>query len=93
MSYYLKDPGAAIDYRIDWSAGYLAGQTIADSLWSVAPDEAGGLVASGGEEGPGRTTATLSGGIAGHVYRVTNRITLSDGRVDERTLTLRVEER
>lgn len=93
MSYYLKDPGAAIDYRIDWSAGYLAGQTIAESRWSVTPAEEGGLLASSGEEGPGQTTATLSGGVAGHVYRVTNRIMLTDGRADERTLTLRVEER
>ncbi|WP_443028026.1 phage fiber-tail adaptor protein [Sphingopyxis sp. Root1497] len=40
-----------------------------------------------------RCAATLDGGEAGGVYRVTNRVTLSDGQIDERSLTLRVEER
>jgi hypothetical protein len=38
-------------------------------------------------------TVTLAGGIAGHVYRVTNRVTMSDGQIDERSMTMRVEER
>ena len=40
-----------------------------------------------------RTVATLAGGVAGHVYRISNRVTMSDGQVDERSMTLRVEER
>ncbi|MFN3351855.1 phage major capsid protein, partial [Pseudorhodoplanes sp.] len=44
-------------------------------------------------EAMARSTATLSGGIAGHVYSLVNRITLSDERVDERSITLRVEDR
>ena len=94
MSLYLKDPQARIDYAIDWGAAYLDGQMIAASDWRV-------------ESGRGRrdrdrrdrastcrrTAATLTGGVPGHVYRIGNRVTLSDGRSDERSLTVRVEDR
>jgi hypothetical protein len=36
---------------------------------------------------------TLAGGIPGHVYRISNFVTLSDARADERQLTVRVEQR
>ena len=36
---------------------------------------------------------TLTGGIAGRSYRVANHVTLSDGREDVRSITLRVEAR
>ena len=39
------------------------------------------------------TGVTLSGGVPGHVYSIVNRVTLSDGRSDDRSITLRVEER
>lgn len=93
MSAYLKDPGATIDYAIDWLGGYLDGQTIAGSGWSVEPEEEGGLAVASSGFDLTRTAATIGGGVRGHVYRVTNRVTLSDGRVDERSLTLRVEDR
>lgn len=93
MGFYLKDPGASIDYAVDWAAGYLAGETIAESLWSVLPDEAGGIAVTSAISESTRTSATLAGGIAGHVYRVTNRVILSNGRSDERSLSLRVEQR
>ena len=93
MAIFLKDPGAAIDYAIDWGAGYLAGQTISVSAWSVAPLDAEGVQVLGEVRGATRTGATFGGGVAGHVYRVSNRVTLSDGRSDERSLTLRIEQR
>ena len=40
-----------------------------------------------------QATVTLAGGVAGHVYRVTNRVTMSDGQIDERSVTVRAEER
>jgi hypothetical protein len=93
MNPYLKDPDAQLDYTIDWSAGYLDGQSITDSQWSVEPLEEGGVSAAPVPAGATRTAANLSGGRAGHVYRVRNRVTLSDGRSDDRSITLRVEER
>ena len=93
MSFYLKDPQSRVDYGIDWSAGYLDGQTIAESAWSVVPDESGGIAAEEASFDLNRTAVTLSGGIVGHVYSVSNRVTLSDGRSDDRSITLRVEQR
>lgn len=93
MAIFVKDPGASIDYAVDWSAGYLAGQVINTSQWSAVPVEVGGVVVAAGSAMPGKTQATISGGIAGHVYRVTNLVGFSDGRSDERTLVVRVEER
>ncbi|HEV2865930.1 MAG TPA: hypothetical protein VGX37_05400 [Allosphingosinicella sp.] len=93
MSFYLKDPQSRVDYGIDWGAGYLAGQTIAGSAWSVEPQEAGGIVIDAAAFDSTRTAATLTGGVAGRVYSVSNHITLSDGRSDDRSISLRVEQR
>ena len=93
MSLILKDPDARVDYAIDWGAHYLDGQTIAASQWSVDPDETGGIAVDEASFDLQRTAVTLTGGVAGHIYRIGNRVTLSDGRSDERSLSLRVEER
>jgi hypothetical protein len=52
-----------------------------------------GLTLAGARLAGGRAAITLSGGAGGSVYRVSNRVTLSDGSSDERTLVVRVEER
>lgn len=92
MSFYLKDPQSRVDYAIDWS-GYLDGKVIAASAWSVIPDEADGIAIEETGFDFTRSAATLSGGAPGRVYSVANRVTLSDGRSDERSITLRVEQR
>jgi hypothetical protein len=92
MTIFLKDPGGVIDHAVDWDAGYLAGRTISQSSWQVAPDQ-GGLTLGGARLEGGRAAITLAGGDAGKVYRVINRVMLSDGSSDERMLLVRVEER
>ena len=93
MTVFAKDPGALLDYTIDWAAQYLAGDALASSIWSVEPDETGGIqVASHGFD-TSTTQVSLSAGIPGHIYRVTNRVTTSGGRTDERSLDIRVLER
>jgi len=93
MGIFLKDPAASLDYSVDWAAGYLGGQTITASNWTVSPIEAGGVSLLATSSSPTRSSATLAGGIAGHVYRISNFVTLSDARSDERQLTVRVEQR
>lgn len=93
MSCYLKDPQARVDYAIDWGAAYLDGQVIAASEWRIDPDEDGGAIVEIGSFDLRRTAATISGGVPGHVYRIGNLVTLSDGRSDERSLTVRIEGR
>ena len=90
MSIFLKDPGSVTEYAVDWDAGYLAGRSIAQSVWSAVP---AGLVLSGARLAGGRTAIMLASGAAGTLYRVTNRVTLSDGSSDERTLAVRTEDR
>ena len=92
MSYYLKDPASRVTYAIDWLP-YLDGETIVDSVWTVAPDEPGGIEASDARREDARTAATLGGGAIGRLYRVSNRVTLTDGSIDERSICLRVEQR
>lgn len=92
MSYYLKDPQSRIDYAIDWSA-YLGGQALAASQWTVSPAEADGISVDEPRLDLARTAARLSGGVVGHVYSISNRVTLADGTIDERSICLRVEQR
>ncbi|KPF59033.1 hypothetical protein IP88_16370 [alpha proteobacterium AAP81b] len=93
MAVFLKDPQAVVDYAIDWNAGYLAGQTIAASEWAIAPAGADAPQILAAIIDKARTVVTLGGGAAGKVYRITNRVAFSDGRRDERSLTVRIDDR
>ena len=66
---------------------------MAASGWTVTPGEEGGVTVEAAWHGLARAAVTLAGGIVGHAYRVTNRVTISDGQIDERSVTVRVEER
>jgi hypothetical protein len=92
MSYYLKDPDATSDHAIDWT-DYLDGRTIVASSWSVEPAEAGGIAIAEASFDGGRAAVRLVGGIVGHAYCLANRVTLSNGSSDNRSVTLRVEQR
>lgn len=92
MAFYLKDPGSRIDYDMGWGGGP-GGTTIAASSWAVTPIEADGLEIVSDSFEPTRSQVRIAGGIAGHVYSLSNRVTLSDGTIDERSITLRAEER
>ena len=94
MTLLLKDPEAVLDYSIDWSAEYLGeGDLIADSAWSVSPDEPNGVAIVGSDFDAGTSSVKAAGGIAGRLYKLVNRVTLDSGRVDERSIVLRVEQR
>jgi hypothetical protein len=94
MTLLLKDPEAVLDYSIDWGAEYLGeGDLIADSAWSVSPDEAEGVTIVGSDFDASSSSVKAGGGIAGRLYKLVNRVTLDSGRVDERSIVLRVEKR
>jgi hypothetical protein len=94
MTFMLKDPAAVLDYSIDWGAGYLGDtDTLADSSWSVLPDEEGGITVVGSDMGERISTVNVGGGVAGRIYRIFNRVVTQSGRVDERSFVLRVEKR
>lgn len=92
MTVYAKDPQAVIDYSLDWDDFYLeSGETIATSVWSVLPS--GEMAIDGSANTTSVATVTVSAGTNGHVYRLTNRITTSLGRTEERSVTIRVMDR
>jgi hypothetical protein len=93
MTYLLKDPEAVLDYAVDWGAQYLAGDAIAQSAWSVLPDEAGGVELVGETFDASIATVKAGGGRAGQLYRLINRVVLASGRTDSRSIVLRVEAR
>ncbi|HEY0013909.1 MAG TPA: hypothetical protein VGB79_13790 [Allosphingosinicella sp.] len=93
MTFYLKDPHSRVDYAVDWGAHYLDGQTIVGSGWAVEPEELGGVEIVEESYDLLRCAARIGGGIAGHVYSVSNQVALSDGTFDRRSIHLRVEGR
>jgi hypothetical protein len=85
---FTKDPNAVLDYSIDWTR-WLAGDQIAASEWIVPS----GLTKMADSKTATSATVWLSGGTAGQSYIVTNRITTAAGRTEDRSFTIRVEER
>lgn len=91
MQVFLKDPGAALDYTVDWGQGYLqSGETVSTSIWSIFPSD---MTQSAASNTASAATITVQGGTSGQIYQLTNRITTSQGRTDERSISVRVEQR
>lgn len=91
MTVLMKDPDALLDYAVDWSDYLEDGEVLGDSEWSVTPD--GDMIVESDSRGDQIATVQLRAGVVGHVYLVTNRIITSLGRMDDRSLTIRVQER
>lgn len=86
----IKDPNATLDYRVDWSQWLSDGETITSSTWLITPD---GLTEVTTDHDATSATVWLSGGTAHERYWVTNRITTSAGRTDQRTLPMNLQNR
>lgn len=85
------DPQAKLDYAVDWSAWLETGETISASTWTVPS----GITEATPAPSNTGTVATiwLSGGTIGQRYTVTNHITTTMGREDDRSLYIVVEDR
>lgn len=93
MTLLLKDPNAVLDYAIDWGAEYLGGDLLAQSEWSVIPDESDGVAVVGSDFDARLSTVKAAGGQPGKIYKLVNHVTLESGRTDDRSIVLRVEKR
>ena len=98
MPYLLIDPQETLDYTFDWSAFLDAagspGDSVAQSSWTIAP-QAGSPPApalSGAVFTPTTATVFVSDASAGAIYQLSNRITTAQGRIAERSITLRCEQ-
>jgi hypothetical protein len=86
---YPKDPDAVLDYIWDWADWLAPGETIVTSEFIVSA----GLDLQSDGSSSNTATAWLAGGTQGTSYLVTNRITTSAGRTDDRSATIRVKNR
>ena len=84
-----KEPGAVLDYRVDWSL-YLAGDTITQSDWTIVNPQADSVNIESSSFTANSTTVFLSAGIDGQVDTIENRITTQAGRVDSRVFQILV---
>lgn len=86
---FIHDPDATLDYSIDWSRWLAEGETVTASAWEVPSD----LENENDDNAAGIATVWVSGGTAGTEYRLTNHITTSAGRTDDRSIALVVQDR
>ena len=93
MTLLLKDPDAVLDYSVDWGAEYLGDDLLSQSDWAVSPDEPGGVSIVGSSFDAKLATVKAGGGLAGRLYRLENHVVMESGRIDSRTVVLRVEKR
>lgn len=83
-----KDPDAVLDYQFDWSKRLETGETIASSTFIST----GSITLTDETVSGAFTTFWASGGVAGEVCQVTNRITTSEGRTYDQTAKLRIRQ-
>ncbi|SOE25627.1 phage fiber-tail adaptor protein [Streptomyces sp. OK228] len=86
---YIKDPDAVLDYPWDWTDWLAPGEIITASQFIVSA----GLDLNSSSFSATTAIAWLAGGTQGTSYLVTNRITTSAARTDDRSLTIRVKNR
>lgn len=87
---YLKDPASRESYSINWNDYLVGAETISASTWAF-PDDL--TQYSTPTNAAGITSIWLTGGEHGEEYTVTNQITTSTGRIDERSLKILCRER
>jgi hypothetical protein len=87
---FTKDPDAILDYSVDWSS-WLAGDEISSSEWLL--EEGTAIEKASDSKTATKTTVWLRGGNAGTTYLVTNRIVTVAGRTDDRSISVKVEDR
>jgi hypothetical protein len=86
----IKDKDSLLDYTHLWSE-WLAevSDAIVDSTW-VADD---GIVIENQSNTTTEATVWLSGGSVGNQYSIVNEIETAGGRIDNRTLIVKVREK
>ena len=89
MGNYIKDPGAVLDYGFDWSDWLSTAETLANSTWMVED----GLTEDSDQFTDTVTLVWVSGGTVGETYTITNQVTTSASRTDERSHTITIRQR
>jgi hypothetical protein len=85
--YLIKDPDANLDYSFNWLE-WLAGDTISAAAVTVT-----GATKGATSNTASAVTVWVSGGTVGQVASVACKITTAGGRIDERTIRLKIQAR
>jgi hypothetical protein len=88
-SQFIKDPNAVLDYKWDWTAWLPSGDTITSAVVAV---QAGDVAINSQSNTTTAVTAWISAGTAGTEAELRARVTTAQGRIDDRTITLILEE-
>ncbi len=87
-----KDPQAKLDYGFNWSPWLYPGDYVATSTWTISgPDSV--LVNSKTWVTGSETGVWLTGGTVGFRYLVTNHVVTFQGREDDRTIFVTVQQK
>lgn len=89
MAYELAHPSEKLTFSNDWTADLVGAETVASRLWTVDPEE--GSPAQPSLTGATGATVTIAEMRAGIVYRLTEKVTTSAGRILTRSTTIRCE--
>lgn len=81
-----KDPSAILDYTINW-APWLNGDVVVSSTWRTDS----GITVQTSNSTPTLASVWLTGGTSGYSYKITNVITTSGGRLNEKSFVLPVQ--
>lgn len=83
-----KDPNAVLDYTFDWTQ-FL--ESISDVIGSVTYVLSPGLIQSRALNTETQAHLYIGGGVVGTTESLTCRMTSVGGRVDDRTIYLKIE--
>lgn len=89
LTNFIKDPNAVLDYIFDWTEWLASGETISTHTITVET----GLTKDSDSELNGYVIIWLSGGTVGINYTVACKIVTSSSRTDERSITIKCQER
>lgn len=93
--YIPKDTDAILTYSLDWTDWLQNGETISSNSFTVETitGDADPLTRVSQSNTSYKTTAKISGGTAGKIYKVYNTITTTGGLTERRYFRIKVETR
>ena len=91
---FVKDPDATLNYGVDWEKWLEGSDIITASEWRIESDHSGADISIESKDfSDVETEVFISGGAEGQEYKLINKIETQDGKIDERTLRIVIEER
>lgn len=84
-----KDPNAVLDFVFDWTS-YL--KPTQDNITNAVVVKSGGITIDSSSFTTKKVTVWVSGGVVGETAKLTCTITTEDGRIDERSMFIKIKE-